>query len=262
MSMNTRSFASHNNSPYLLRSSDQRKVALGHIGGGYRRWQTKRKEAEPSTSLETNPELEFEDTEIVLRQRALSQARCGNFQRAIALFDALLKKNPYSARDYNNRGLVQFQHGNLDAALADYDQALLINPYLDGAYNNRANYYAAVGLFLEAVLDYDAALDLNPDNIRAWINQGITFRDLQMHDRAIESFDIALSLGQLQSHIYAERGRTYFLRGDWNCAMADFQRANVALEDPDAIASGSALRLRHQVDTWLDELLSPLALDS
>lgn len=260
--MNTRSFASHNNSPYLLRSSDQRKVALGHIGGGSRRWQTKRKGTEIPLPAKTGSEFELEDTEIVLRQRALSQARCGNFEGAIALFDTLLQKNPYSARDYNNRGLVQFQHGNLDAALADYNQALLINPYLDGAYNNRANYYAAVGLFLEAVLDYDAALDLNPDNIRAWINQGITFRDLQMHDRAIESFDIALSLGRLQGHIYAERGRTYFLRGDWNCAMADFQRAKVALEDPDAIATGSALRLRHQVDTWLNELLSPLTLDS
>jgi tetratricopeptide (TPR) repeat protein len=207
------------------------------------------------------PSLELtldEDADTVLRQRALAKARNGNFYEAIALFNRILRAHPNSARDYNNRGLVYFQSGDLEAALADYNHALHLNPHLDGAYNNRANYYAATGLFLEAVLDYDAALDLNPNNIRAWINQGITFRDLQMYDRALESLDIALTMGQLTSHVYAERGRTYHVRGDWNCAIADYQRALAVIDIPGAIAPGAKHRLQPQINNWIESLLYPL----
>jgi len=257
--MNTRSSEGRHPDPQpLVRSSEQKKSTMH--SRVQRKWQPKRS----TVSSYVAPErellaLDAETNAHVVRQRALSEARCGNFKAAIALFDELLLADPYSARDYNNRGLVYFQSGHLEASLADYNQALLLNPYLDGAYNNRANYYAAIGLYLEAILDYDAALDLNPDNIRAWINQGITFRDLQMYDRAVESFDTALTLGHLESHIYAERGRTYHLRGDWNCAIADYQRALSCIDDPCATAMGSDARLRHQVHTWKEELLSPLS---
>lgn len=258
--MNTRSSEGrHKNPQQFVCSSEQKKLLVSRTNGVQKRWQPKRQPVQPiAPDTVASVQFDLEDNEIVLRQRALSEARCGSFDNAIALFDRLLQVNPFSARDYNNRGLVHFQHGNMDAALSDYNQALLLNPYLDGAYNNRANYYAAIGLFLEAILDYDAALDLNPDNIRAWINQGITFRDLQMYDRAIESLDTALTLGQLESHIYTERGRSYHLRGDWNCAIADYQRALTCIDDPSATALGSSTRLRHQLDSWMEELLSPL----
>jgi tetratricopeptide (TPR) repeat protein len=40
-----------------------------------------------------------------------------------------------------------------------------------------------------------------------------------------------MGLGQLEGNIYAERGRTYELRGDWNCAIADYQKALALLSD-------------------------------
>jgi len=256
--MNTRSSEGrHSNPQHLVRSSVKKQTTVN--GNVQRKWQPKR-QTRPSfvTPERELAKLDPESNAHIVRQRALSEARNGNYTEAIALFDELLLANPYSARDYNNRGLVYFQSGHLEAALADYNQALLLNPYLDGAYNNRANYYAAIGLYLEAILDYDAALDLNPDNSRAWINQGITFRDLQMFERAIESLEAALTLGQLESHVYAERGRTYHLRGDWNCAIADYQRALACIDDPCATATGSDTRLRKQIRTWMDELLSPI----
>ena len=193
-----------------------------------------------------------------LRQQAMSEAQQGNYDESIALFTQLIDRHPTSAPYYNNRGLVYFQTGQLDCALADYNKALQLNPNLDSVYNNRANYYAAQGQLLEAILDYNMAIDLNPTNIRAWINQGITFRDLKMYDRAIECFDLALPLGRLQGHIYAERGRAYQLRGDWNCAMADYQRSTKYLPLPCDLGNDPSVRLRLQVEVWLDELISPL----
>lgn len=189
-----------------------------------------------------------------LRASAHRKVKQGDFTGAIALFTQLITCNPTSAVDYNNRGLIYFQSGQREKALADYNRALQLNPELDSAYNNRANHYASVGQMAEALSDYEMALDLNPGNIRTWINQAITFRELGLYDLALENFDMALILGCLEDHIYAERGRTYHLRGDWNCAIADYQRALKQLPQ-----SGTSGRLRQKVETWMSQLLKPLS---
>ncbi|NEQ95876.1 MAG: tetratricopeptide repeat protein [Cyanothece sp. SIO2G6] len=193
-----------------------------------------------------------------LRQTALAEAKVGNYADAIALFDELLGQNPLNATDYNNRGLVHFKCRHHEQALADYNMAIALDASLDSVYNNRANYYAHHGDLIGALLDYDMAIDLNPYNVRAWINQGITFRDLNMYGRAVECFDSALNFCTLQEHIYLERGRTYHLRGDWNCAIADYQRViNYVVEICDQLGERE-IHLLTQAENWLDELLAPL----
>jgi tetratricopeptide (TPR) repeat protein len=196
------------------------------------------------------------ESDQCLRAAVKVKAQQGNFPQAIALLTQLIDRHPTSAMDYNNRGLIYFQSGQLANAIADYNTALQLNPTLDSAYNNRANYYAAMGSREQAIADYESALDLNPGNIRAWINQGITLRELGRYDEALDSFDFVLHFGQLTGHIYAERGRTHDLNGDWNCAIADYQRALIHLPE-----SQAAIRLRSQVETWMNQLLSPLSLE-
>lgn len=195
-----------------------------------------------------------------LRRSALAEAKAGNYGYSIVLFDQLLQHNPLSATDYNNRGLVYFRNQQHSEALDDFNMAIDLNPDLDSVYNNRANYYAHHGHWLEAILDYDRAIELNPFNVRAWINQGITFRDMEMYDRAIECLDSALNFSRLEEHIYVERGRTYHLRGDWNCAIADYQQAKICFYASSTPLSGRSLRLLAQVEGWMDELLLPLGV--
>lgn len=189
-----------------------------------------------------------------LRAWASEKAQQGSYGEAIALLNQLLNRNPQNAIDYNNRGLVYFQARQFDQAIADYNKALELNPRLAKAYNNRANYYAATGDLVAALADYDQALDFNPSYVRAWLNRGITLRDLERYPEAIENFDIALLLGQLEGHIYAERGRTYHLWGDWNCCIADYRRALTLLPEH-STSTDPANRLRVQVETWLNELI-------
>ena len=193
-----------------------------------------------------------------LRRRAYVVAQQGNHQEAIDILSQLIACNPQSATDYNNRGLVYFQGGQLEAALSDYNTALQLNPRLASAYNNRANYYAAQGQLAAAIADYEKAIDFNPSNVRARINRGITLRDLGLYSRAVENFDLALRFGQLEEHIYAERGRTYHLHGDWNCAIADYQRVLSQLLQSQPNRDKTSNRLRFQVENWLQELLTPL----
>lgn len=252
--MNTRSFVGQSkklNSPSP--SAEMVAQKRTSTGQSQKRWQSKQAISHQQSAA---PRLTPAEQDALLRQQALSAAQQGDRATAIILFDQLLKRLPQSAIDYSNRGLVHFQSGNLEQAIADYNRAIALNPRLDSAYNNRANYHAAQGEFLEAILDYDAALDLNPANVRAWINQGITFRELEMYDRALESFDLALCLGRLEGHIYAERGRTYQLQGDWNCAMADYHRALEKLPQPHDLSTNASSRLRLQVQNRIGELLS------
>jgi len=207
-------------------------------------------------STKAQPELLQSDS--YLRAWAAKKAQYGSYAEAIALLSQLLRRDPQNAIDYNNRGLVYFQAGLFHQAIADYNKALELNPRLAKAYNNRANYYAACGNLPAAIADYDQALDLNPSYVRAWLNRGITLRDLERYAEAIENFDIALLLGQLEGHIYAERGRTYHLWGDWNCCVADYRRALTLLPQYSTSSFDPAMRLRSQVETWLNQLLDTI----
>jgi len=190
----------------------------------------------------------------------------GDHEYAIELLSTLIANHPNNATYYSNRGLLHFQAGHLDAAIHDYDIALQLNPKLASAYNNRGNYYAAQGCRAAAIADYDRAIDLDPGNIRARINQSITLRELGDYERAIEELDLALQLVQtvyrtnsssnalLEGHLYVERGRTYHLWGDWNYAIADYQRALALLPEPGVKTFSN--RLSHQVEGWLTHLLT------
>lgn len=200
------------------------------------------------------PELTSLYSEQQLRTCVKVKASQGEYVVAIALLDRLISLCPDNAGDYNNRGLMYFRNNQIIEALCDLSQALEINPNLDSAYNNRANCYAAQGELGDAIADYDIALDLNPANLRAWINQGITFRELEMYDLALENLDIALIISDsLQERIYPERGRTYHLRGDWNCAIADYRKALAILDTKPHLA-----KYRNKVIAWQDQLLHPL----
>ncbi|MGF1541486.1 MAG: tetratricopeptide repeat protein [Pleurocapsa sp.] len=194
------------------------------------------------------------NSEARMRNCIEQKASQGNYAVAIALLNQLIALRPDSATDYNNRGLMYFRNNQITEALADLSQALQLDPKLDSAYNNRANCYAARGELDKAVADYELALDLNPANLRAWINQGITFREMGIYDLAIENFDIASIIGnRLQERIYAERGRCYHLRGDWNCAVADYKQALELLKTKPQLAG-----YQYKVQTWLDSLFNHL----
>ncbi|PZV11110.1 MAG: hypothetical protein DCF22_15225 [Leptolyngbya sp.] len=217
-----------------------------------------------------NAYLSQTEQETLLRQQALSDAQRGHYVEAIDLFTWLIDHNPGNVSSFNNRGLLYFQTGQFSQALTDYNQALHLNPRLAKVYNNRANCYVAMGDLEAAIVDYETSIDLNPIDIRARLNLGITFRDLEQYEAAIETFDLALQISQflnttdlvgvpaaVDGHLYAERGRTYHLWGDWNYAIADYDRALSRLPLTGSKADTS-YRRRFQVNDWLDELLKPL----
>lgn len=185
-----------------------------------------------------------------LRLAIQINAKQENYATAIALLNLWLTRYPESSADYNYRGLLYFRQGQLFSAIQDYNQAILLNAQFAEAYNNRGNCYALQGNWLNALADYERVIDLNPYNGSVRINLGILLRKSGQYDAAIENLDLALRFKSAwRGRIYAERGYTYYLRGDWNCAIADYHRALAHLLDTDPI--------RQQVKQLLKPFLPP-----
>lgn len=209
----------------------------------------------PSTSYQY-PGNFFQESVAQIRQSVLRAVKRKDYHRAIAILNRLIVSHPDSAADYSNRGLVYLWSGQPRKALLDFNRAIALNPSLASSYNNRANYYAAQGAKESAIEDYDQAIDLDPFHVRARINRAITLRELHRYDPALDGFEEALVFNKFTGEIYAEKGRTYHLRGDWNGAIADYSRALdyfLTSERGKTVAIHSRQR---QVITWLNQLRS------
>ena len=189
----------------------------------------------------------------MLSASAVKAVRQQRYHQALTLLDQLISRHPEEAHYYSNRGLLHLWRKDYDAALNDCNYAIELAPDLDRAYNNRANCYAAIGLSVKALVDYERAVDLNPFNSRARINLGVTLRNLGDFDGALNCFDEALLFYKLLAFIYAERGHTYHRRGDWNCAIADYRRAQETVQQGHPTAQEKQLLGR--VKGWMQELI-------
>ena len=194
-------------------------------------------------------------SDLHLRMIIKQEANQGNYHKAIAILDRLIDRLPYSAIDYNNRGLMYLKMANYEQAMADFDQAIALNPCLDRSYNNRGNCYAHQGNLSKAIENYEQALEINPYNQKVWINQGITLRELGEYSLAVETLELAKMISdKYLGRIYAERGYTHYLIGDWNYAIADYRRALSCLPQGD--------RYQQKVMKLLAKVLKPIISQS
>jgi tetratricopeptide (TPR) repeat protein len=195
--------------------------------------------------------LDIDDDALI--HLAAAAVREQRYSQALTWLNQLIDRHPQQAMYYSNRGLVYLGLDQPLRALADCDHAVDLGPDLDQAYNNRALCHTALGDLVAALQDYEQAVDINPFNSRARINLGATWRQLGEFDQALDCLDEALVFRQLTEFIYAERGRTYHLRGDWNCALADYQRTLTRVATLKTSTQLQALVQR--VQRWVNELV-------
>lgn len=189
-------------------------------------------------------------SEQALNQMAASATSNRQFERALVILSELVERSPQEAKYYSNRGLVYLQGGQPWKALADFNQAIRLSSQLDQAFNNRANCHAALGNLQAAIADYVQAVDLNPFNVKARINLAITFREQEQYEKSLTALEEALVFNRLSGQIYAQLGRTYHLRGDWNAAIFNYKQALDGLRS-DVRAEW---QLRQQVTGWWQQL--------
>src|SRR5215203_4921180 len=65
---------------------------------------------------------------ILHSNRGIAHGKAGDYERAVADFDAALRVNPNHLRAFVNRGNANFARRDYDRAIADFTQAIRLEP--------------------------------------------------------------------------------------------------------------------------------------
>ena len=88
----------------------------------------------------------------------------GEFDKAIADFDAAIQSDPFCSVFFNNRGLAYDSKGEFDKAIADFTRALHLEPESAVLFFNRGLAWISKKNYAKALFDFSEAVRLEPDN--------------------------------------------------------------------------------------------------
>jgi tetratricopeptide (TPR) repeat protein len=134
-------------------------------------------------------------TMIVGCNSVLTYQRNKVWKDEFTLWDDTVKKSPYKARPYNNRGFAYDKQGNFTQAISDYNKAIGLNPEYAEAYTNRGVAYAKQNNFTQAMPDFIKAIELNPKLAAVYNNRAVVYYKLKKYDEAWADVHKAQYLG-------------------------------------------------------------------
>ena len=115
-----------------------------------------------------------EDSSAAYHTRGAARAALGDYDKAIADFDAAIRRNPETAINYLDLGLAKEALGEKDAAKANFEAATRKNGdlakdyYKEGRGKNDGRAYAA------AMASFDKAIRLNPEYASVYSNRALS----------------------------------------------------------------------------------------
>ncbi|HTV96605.1 MAG TPA: tetratricopeptide repeat-containing glycosyltransferase family protein [Steroidobacteraceae bacterium] len=150
-----------------------------------------------------------------LNQLGIILAQTGNPKRAVALFDRAVAADPRNAAALGNRGLALQALGQWEAALESLNRALVIRPGFAQACFNRGNVLMELDRLQDALASYEQATSLKADYAEAYLNRGVVLRELGQLGAAVASFDRAIRLRPGYASAYLNKSFALLLRGDF-----------------------------------------------
>jgi tetratricopeptide (TPR) repeat protein len=158
--------------------------------------------------------------------RAKAYLSQGQYERAIADFDAVILARPKDADALMGRGNAYAKLGKQDRAKADFDAAKAIDP---GAASQSGRALGDADMarhdYAAAVADYTAALRNAPDDALALLNRGAAQQNLGHFTEAAADYTAAIALTPDDARLYNNRGTVYGAQGKLDEAIADFRKA-------------------------------------
>lgn len=159
-------------------------------------------------------------------QRAMSSARSGDLNEALADYSAAIHLNPRYVQALNNRGMIYERKGDYDRALADYDAALKIDPQHSKTWHNRGDVRSLRKEWALAVADYDKAIALDDADGEAFRNRANAHHMLKQDDLALKDYEQALDINPEDVLAYYDRGVVLYAVGRKKEAFQSFKTAS------------------------------------
>jgi tetratricopeptide (TPR) repeat protein len=147
-----------------------------------------------------------------------------------------------------------------DSSIADYSEAIRLDPEFQVAYNQRGCAYYFSGDFDRAIADFTVDCRLGPHDLVGHYNRLGKLLDMDEYSLAIADitevtrlFGTAPTANEFPlSHVYCLRGQSYFDKGEYDRAIADYSEAirldcvafeHAVADFPEAIRSLGAFNL-------------------
>ena len=160
-----------------------------------------------------------------LANRGIGFRLTGQYDLAVADFDAAVRVNPTTAGLYVERGLAREAKGEHVLAVLDFGRAIGRDPTLVQAHFGRAMAYEAIGQFELSIADINDAMRLNRNMVAAlYMQRGYELRAKRQSDEAITAFDRAIEINSDWLLAYFGRGTSFDDKGDSGRAAADYRK--------------------------------------
>jgi tetratricopeptide (TPR) repeat protein len=148
---------------------------------------------------------------------------------AIAACTRVIQDRGKSAKShedaYVNRGVEYDNKGDYDRAIADYNAAIPLDPKDPHARNDRGESYRHKSDYDHAIADYTDAIRLDPKYVHAYSNRGLAYRAKGDNDRAIADLTQAIRFDPKYAPAYYNRGLAKRAKGDIAGGDADIATA-------------------------------------
>ena len=150
----------------------------------------------------------------------LSWQRCLVWNNLIALWNDVLRKDPYNITAYSNLGSFYYVTGDYDKAIIFYKKALTINPRFDKAYNNLCAVYLKMKRFDDALTSCQKAIELRSNYEDAFLNLGKIHHAMGKYTDAIAIYHNVHKINPKNAEAYNELCFTYLATGKYEDASS------------------------------------------
>jgi tetratricopeptide (TPR) repeat protein len=130
---------------------------------------------------------EWIELAVALRER-------GEYDAALATYDAAMARFPQSHVLWSNRGVLFLEWELYEEALRNFDKALEIEPEYVFAIRNIAKTRERLHEFEAAAVMYRRALELDPSHAVTWNSLGVCCRELGSEEEAIRCYTRSIEL--------------------------------------------------------------------
>ena len=187
----------------------------------------------------------------------------GQFDRAIAEFQAVIQLDPGDAQAHYNLGLAYQKQDKLDEAAAAYLKSIQLDPNLADAHINLGLVYKTQGKPDQAIAAYQEAIRIDPDNDTAHYNLALSYYGQGQLDQAIAEYRQTVRLNPDHADAYYNLGRTYYEQGKLDEAIDAWQES-IRIDPADSMAHnnvGRAYFEQGRLDEAVAALIKASSLD-
>ena len=137
----------------------------------------------------------------------------------------ILQANPADFNALANRAIGLRVRGEYDRAIADFDAAVGINPGIAGLYLERGLAYEAKGEHLPAIRDFSEAIERGPKLVQAHFGRAMAYQGNGQRDLSIADMENAMRLDRnLVAGLQMQRGNELRAIKKYDEAIAAFDR--------------------------------------